>query len=120
MPKLQSKNVHLDRHRPSVPQKSQVIGATGKHAIASQEPPLLYSIKTLVSRTGLGRSTIYELVKSGALVAVKCGRRTAFKADDVHAWIAAMQPAIPTSEHVKTNEIGDPYCFERSSRTKRI
>ena len=34
-----------------------------------------YSIQETVERSGLGRTTVYELLKSGDLVSVKVGRR---------------------------------------------
>jgi hypothetical protein len=40
------------------------------------EPPLLYSVEETKRLVGLGTTTIYQLLKDGALERVKCGTRT--------------------------------------------
>lgn len=49
-------------------------------ALAEQEglptEPLTVRIKTAVRLTGIGRSTLYELIQSGELETVKIGRTT--------------------------------------------
>lgn len=49
--------------------------------------PLAYSIEAACKATGIGRSAIYEELRSGALRARKFGRRTVILADDLRAWL---------------------------------
>ncbi|MBY0361224.1 MAG: helix-turn-helix domain-containing protein [Phreatobacter sp.] len=42
---------------------------------------------------GVGRTTIYEAIKTGALPAFKFGRRTIIYRDDLQAWMNA-QPRL--------------------------
>jgi excisionase family DNA binding protein len=52
-----------------------------------------YRIRDVCSRTGLGRTTVYAAIKSGALKALKCGRRTLVLATDLEAWLGTLPPA---------------------------
>ena len=47
------------------------------------EPPLLYSVEETKRLLGLGTTTIYQLLKDGALERVKCGTRTLIKGPSV-------------------------------------
>jgi excisionase family DNA binding protein len=49
----------------------------------NREPPLLYSIDETKRLLGLGTTTIYALLKEGALESVKCGTRTLIKGSSV-------------------------------------
>jgi len=40
--------------------------------------------------TGIGRTTIYHAIKSGALPIRKCGRRTIIETSALNAWLASM------------------------------
>ena len=57
--------------------------------------PLAYSIREAASTSGIGRTTIYNEIAAGRLRAVKRGRRTLILADDLKAWVAALQPIEP-------------------------
>ena len=50
-----------------------------------------YSVSEAMALLSLGRTSIYELVKSGALKATKCGRRTLFLAPDIAAFLSKLQ-----------------------------
>ena len=45
------------------------------------------SINDTARSLGLGRTKIYELIKSGELAAIKVGRRTLVKVDSVRAFV---------------------------------
>jgi hypothetical protein len=51
------------------------------------ELPRAYRIPEVCRATGLGRTTIYEAIKSGALVARKWGRCTVVLPDDAAAFL---------------------------------
>jgi excisionase family DNA binding protein len=54
-----------------------------------------FSITTFCERNDVGRSTVYEEIKSGRLRAVKVGRRTLIREEDERAWLAAL-PSVQT------------------------
>jgi excisionase family DNA binding protein len=56
-------------------------------------PPLSYSIDDVCRLTGLGRTTINEAKKSGALKARKCRRRTLILASDLDEWLRSLPRA---------------------------
>jgi excisionase family DNA binding protein len=51
---------------------------------------LAYSIKRFADLTDLGRSTIYEAIKNGNLVARKNGKRTLITASDGMRWLKSL------------------------------
>jgi predicted DNA-binding transcriptional regulator AlpA len=51
---------------------------------------LALSIKELIMISGVGRTSIYNEIKSGRLVVRKLGRRTVVLLADVHQWLAAL------------------------------
>ena len=57
---------------------------------------LAWSIQKFADMTDLGRSTIYEAIKDGLLVARKNGKRTVITAADGMAWLKSL-PLIPTA-----------------------
>jgi excisionase family DNA binding protein len=56
------------------------------------------SIVEACARSGVGRTTIYEMIKTGRLLARKCGRRTLILADDLQRCLeelpAVMKPEV--------------------------
>jgi excisionase family DNA binding protein len=47
------------------------------------EPPLTLTVREALRRTGLGRSTLYKLIKDGQLRYVKVRKRTLIPFDDL-------------------------------------
>jgi hypothetical protein len=54
---------------------------------------LAYSIKKFADLTDFGRSTIYEAIKDGSLIARKRGKRTVITAPDGMRWLKSLPPA---------------------------
>lgn len=59
--------------------------------------PLAYRIPEACTRIGVGRTTLYELIRAGELRTVKFGARTLVLDEDLRAVIAARITA-PASE----------------------
>jgi excisionase family DNA binding protein len=57
------------------------------------DKPLAYHVDEAVRISGLGRSKLYQAVSSGELRALKCGRRTLIRAEDLEAFISSL-PSI--------------------------
>jgi excisionase family DNA binding protein len=49
-----------------------------------------FRISEVCAKTGLGRTTLYAAIKSGALRARKCGRRTLILARDLDEWLGTL------------------------------
>lgn len=58
---------------------------------------LLHPTAEAAALIGVGRSTLYELVKSGEIKTVKIGRRTLIADDELQRFVASL---------VKTGELG--------------
>lgn len=52
---------------------------------------LLYRIPDVMAETGLGRSTIYELIADGRLESVKVGRSRLVPGDALEAFVAGLR-----------------------------
>lgn len=61
--------------------------------MASKDQKLAHSIAEFAQLSGLGRSFLYEQIKSGHLPVRKAGRRTLILRDEGQAWLARL-PAI--------------------------
>lgn len=58
-----------------------------RYAADGPSAPLAYSITKLCALTDVGRSLIYQHVKSGLLRTTKVGRRTIVLRADAEAWL---------------------------------
>lgn len=57
---------------------------------ASQIQDALLKLQTVSALTGLGKTSIYERIKTGEFKPVRLGTRcTRFRASDVNAWLQA-------------------------------
>jgi hypothetical protein len=52
--------------------------------------PVSVSIEDAVKLSGIGRTTLFAAIKSGALIARKVGSRTIISYDDLRAFISAL------------------------------
>ena len=49
--------------------------------------PRLVDVTETIYRTGLGKTKLYELIKTGELRPIKLGRKTVFSEQEVSIWI---------------------------------
>jgi excisionase family DNA binding protein len=56
------------------------------------ESSLAYSIAEACSRSGIGRTAIYDMINDGQLTARKRGRRTLILADDLRRCLELLPP----------------------------
>ena len=59
--------------------------------------PLAYSIAEACSVARAGRTSLHEAIRSGALRAVKRGRRTIVLADDLRHYLENLPVVVPKS-----------------------
>ena len=64
--------------------------ATPRHQENRNDAPLGRSINAAALRAGVGRSTVYAAINSGALRARKAGRRTLILDIDLKTWLDSL------------------------------
>jgi excisionase family DNA binding protein len=65
---------------------------------------LALSIGEACARSGIGRTTIYEMINTGQLLARKRGRRTLILADDLRRCLEALPPVKAKPEVDRATE----------------
>jgi hypothetical protein len=55
--------------------------------------PLAHSIENAGKRAGLGRTTMFKLIRTGQLQALKCGKRTIITEDALRTLLASLPHA---------------------------
>jgi excisionase family DNA binding protein len=54
---------------------------------------MAYSVEQFAEATDISRSSLYEEIKAGRLVARKCGKRTIISVHDAEAWLESLPHA---------------------------
>jgi excisionase family DNA binding protein len=67
------------------------------------EAALALSIADVCARIGVGRTSVYAFIKSGALVARKCGRRTIILTDDLSDFLNQLPTSTRASHQQKSH-----------------
>jgi len=67
--------------------------------------PLAYSIAEASEVAGIGRTSIYEAINSGELIARKNGRRTVILSDDLRRWLQGLP--VTNSKSVLTSQTAE-------------
>jgi excisionase family DNA binding protein len=65
---------------------------------------ILHSIPEVCSLTHTGRTSLYLAIRSGALRAVKRGRRTLVLEDDLRRWVQSLPPVVVKLEPTENQE----------------
>jgi excisionase family DNA binding protein len=71
-------------------------GKTRRTALAQDFQKMGWSIVDAARTANVGRSTVYEEIKAGRLVARKMGRRTIILDQDLQAWLSTL-PTLKTA-----------------------
>jgi excisionase family DNA binding protein len=59
---------------------------------------LAYSVLEACEAARIGRTNLYEAIRSGELRAVKHGKRTLILASDLRRWLETLPPLVPKNK----------------------
>jgi excisionase family DNA binding protein len=81
-----------------------------------------FRIEEAAELAGIGRTQMYEVVQSGALVARKRGCRTLILPDDLRAWLAALPTVAEAAADPTAKRRGGKAvrAFHRTRPVKRV
>ncbi len=68
--------------------------------------PLAHSIHEACTIACIGRTSLYEAIRSGALRAVKRGKRTLILDDDLRRWVQSLPPVAVKPNMQSINDGG--------------
>ena len=57
-------------------------------------PRRAYSIPEVCQLVGIGRTSVFGEIKEKRLRAVKCGRRTLIRTEDLDAWLRSLENSL--------------------------
>ena len=64
-----------------------IVTRVAQAQVTAGSKPALVSVNEAVAQLGLGRTTVYELIKSGSLTVRKIGRRTMIRQESIDALV---------------------------------
>jgi len=65
------------------------------HCDQSLKNQLAYNVLEACQTARIGRTNLYEAIRSGELRAVKYGKRTLILSDDLHRWLDSLPAIVP-------------------------